>query len=115
VPCPLPLAGPLADVLDVALATELGPFPAPAGGAAEPVPRPLAAVLPGAPTSWVRHPPGTRWRVVDGTVHAGDRDGLARAVAWAAGRWPDRHLAAALLRDPNTEPVLFAEADLDPV
>ncbi|HLZ37788.1 MAG TPA: ATP-binding protein [Mycobacteriales bacterium] len=115
VPCPLPLAAALADVVDVALATELGPFPAPTGGAREPVPRALAAVLPGAPASWVRHAPGTPWRVVGGTVHAGDGDGLARGLAWAAGRWADRHLAAAVLRDPYAEPTLLAEADLDPV
>ncbi len=33
----------------------------------------------------------------DGAVHAATVDGLARALAWAAGRWDARLLVAAML------------------
>ncbi|HJQ46616.1 MAG TPA: molecular chaperone Hsp90 [Amycolatopsis sp.] len=37
-----------------------------------------------------------------GEHHAADTPaGLARAFAWAAGRWPDRHLIESLLEDPD--------------
>ncbi|WP_410595199.1 sacsin N-terminal ATP-binding-like domain-containing protein [Amycolatopsis sp. lyj-23] len=43
----------------------------------------------------------------DGRLHAADTsEGLARAFAWAAGRWPDRHLITALLDDPSPRTML---------
>ncbi|MEU3274702.1 molecular chaperone Hsp90 [Saccharomonospora sp. NPDC006951] len=43
----------------------------------------------------------------DGELHADDTaEGLARAFAWSAGRWPDRLLVAALLDDPDPRTVL---------
>ncbi|WP_103355318.1 sacsin N-terminal ATP-binding-like domain-containing protein [Amycolatopsis sp. CA-128772] len=43
----------------------------------------------------------------DDRLHAADTsEGLARAFAWAAGRWPDRHLIAALLEDPSPRTLL---------
>lgn len=52
----------------------------------------------------------SRWDVswwVDGRLHAADTtQGLARAFAWAADRWHDRHLIAALLDAPESA-VLF--------
>ncbi|MEC3981144.1 sacsin N-terminal ATP-binding-like domain-containing protein [Amycolatopsis sp. H20-H5] len=43
----------------------------------------------------------------DGRLHASDTsEGLARAYAWAADRWPDRHLLAALLEDPSPTTLL---------
>ena len=54
------------------------------------------------------------WRFTRGTVHASGPDGLACGLAWASGRWPQRHLIAALLRDPDAAPRLLADADLDP-
>jgi hypothetical protein len=47
-------------------------------------------------------------------VHASGPDGLACGLAWASGRWPQRHLIAALLRDPEAAARLLADADLDP-
>jgi hypothetical protein len=42
------------------------------------------------------------WWVDDGVLHCVDSTaGLARALAWAADRWADRHLLAALLEDPE--------------
>lgn len=43
----------------------------------------------------------------DGALHASDTsDGLGRAFAWAARRWPDRALIIALLDDPDPRTVL---------
>ncbi|MFI9814135.1 sacsin N-terminal ATP-binding-like domain-containing protein [Saccharothrix variisporea] len=42
------------------------------------------------------------WWVEDGVPHAADTpEGLARALAWATGRWADRHTFAALIADPT--------------
>ncbi len=108
------LAESLAELLDIPLASEVAPTPESAG---EPVrwadlgavvdacdlvdlPVPLGGpivhdelVVAGRQVSW--------W--VDGdTVHCEDTtEGLARALAWTTDRWPDRHLLAALLDDPD--------------
>ena len=76
-------------------------------------------MLPDAPATYQAHDPlvvdgvSVPWRYAGGTVHAAGPDGLACGLAWAAGRWPARHLLAALLRDPGAAPRLLAEADLD--
>jgi hypothetical protein len=48
---------------------------------------------------------GTRvpwWRDDNGRIHAEDDAGaLARALAWQTGSWPDRHTLAALITDPE--------------
>jgi hypothetical protein len=54
-----------------------------------------------------------QWRVQDGVVHASTFDGLARALAWAAGRWDRRHLIAALLAEPERAGELAVEAYFD--
>jgi hypothetical protein len=42
------------------------------------------------------------WWVDGSVVHAADTpEGLARALAWTAGRWEDRHTFAALIADPT--------------
>ncbi|MEV0680967.1 hypothetical protein AB0I60_31070 [Actinosynnema sp. NPDC050436] len=42
------------------------------------------------------------WWVDSEVPHATDTpEGLARALAWATGRWPDRHAFAALITDPT--------------
>jgi hypothetical protein len=76
----------------------------------------VAGVLPGAPAHWVEHERLTVdghevdwWVDDDGTPHAATSDGLARALAWAAGRWPSRLLVAALLADPAAAADLAAE------
>ncbi|WEH43758.1 molecular chaperone Hsp90 [Streptomyces sp. AM 2-1-1] len=40
-------------------------------------------------------------RAPDGTVHASTLEGVAAALAWAAGQWPRRFEVAALLEDPS--------------
>ncbi|MFC9228591.1 sacsin N-terminal ATP-binding-like domain-containing protein [Streptomyces decoyicus] len=40
-------------------------------------------------------------RTPDGTLHAATLEGVAAALAWAAGQWPRRFEVAALLEDPE--------------
>ena len=53
------------------------------------------------------------WRVVDGVVHTSTFDGLARGLAWAAGRWDQRHLVAAMLAEPERTADLLVEVDFE--
>jgi len=117
---PFDQAARLADLLDLGLVSEEFPAGVSSVPRARPVPEIVSAVLPGAPASYLEHDRlvvdgiGVPWRYVDGAVHADGPEGLARGLAWAAGRWPARHLLAALLRDPGQAARLLAEADLDP-
>ena len=116
---PFDQAARLADLLDLALVSEEFPAVVESAPRARPVPEIVAAVLPGAPASYLEHDRlvvdglGVPWRYTGGAVHADGPEGLARGLAWAAGRWPARHLLAALLRDPGQAARLLAEADLD--
>ncbi|MDQ0378941.1 sacsin N-terminal ATP-binding-like domain-containing protein [Amycolatopsis thermophila] len=54
----------------------------------------------------------TPWWVESGTFHGEHHaedspEGLARAFAWATGRWADRHLVEAVLNDPATTTYLL--------
>jgi hypothetical protein len=117
---PFDLAPALADLLDVPLAAEEVSGVVESDGTVRDVPAAVAAVLAGAPATYRAHDPlivagvSVPWRYARGEVHAAGPDGLACGLAWAAGRWPARHLLAALLRDPAAAPRLLADADLDP-
>ncbi|PKV86409.1 sacsin N-terminal ATP-binding-like domain-containing protein [Streptomyces sp. TLI_146] len=45
-------------------------------------------------------------RAPDGVLHAATLEGVAAALAWAAGQWPRRFEVAALLEDPSRVPEL---------
>ena len=110
------LAEPLAELLDIPLASEAGQAAPDSTG--EPVRwSELGAVVDACDLADLPVPPGgpivhTRLTVagrhvpwwVDGeVVHCEDStEGLARALAWTTDRWADRHLLAALLDDPET-------------
>ncbi|HEX6468793.1 MAG TPA: hypothetical protein VF069_06815 [Streptosporangiaceae bacterium] len=119
---PYELAAALADLLDLPRASEEIVAGVESAGEPVPVPEVVARILPGAPSRYLAHDPlmvGGRpvpwWCAEDGAVHVGrDRvGGLARGLAWAAGRWRDRLLVEAALRAPETVADLLAEADLD--
>ncbi|MGI8699075.1 MAG: sacsin N-terminal ATP-binding-like domain-containing protein [Mycobacteriales bacterium] len=123
VPAPLSLARAVADLLDVALASELSAYVVTSTGHEQAVPAVAAELVAGLPSAYVEHAPlvvadadgrpvCTTWRVVDGVVHA-QPDGLGAALAWAAGRWADRWALAAVLRDPAALGDLLDDADLD--
>ncbi|PPK70515.1 hypothetical protein V5P93_000605 [Actinokineospora auranticolor] len=112
------LAEPLAELLDLPLATE--ELDEEITSAAEPVPwSELGAVaaaceLLDVPTPlgsllvheklMIHTPTGTHnvpWWVQDGVVHCEDTpEALARALAWTTDRWTDRHLFTALIEEP---------------
>lgn len=110
-------AEPLADLLDLDLASELVRGAVTSEGEPQPVPDAVRQLLPQTAGTYLEHDAlllddavEVEWRVVDGVVHASTFDGLARALAWAAGRWDRRHFVAALLAEPERTAELFAEA-----
>jgi hypothetical protein len=106
----------LADLLDLDLASEEVEGAVTSEGEVQQVPDEILELLPEAPETYFEHEElildgdvEAQWRVVDGVVHASTFDGLARALAWAAGRWDRRHLVAALLAEPERAAELMAE------
>jgi hypothetical protein len=109
------LAEPLAELLDIPLASEAAP-PTPESEG-EPVRwADLGAVVDVCDLADIPVPAGgpivhdrltvagrqVPWWVDDKTIHCEDStEGLARALAWVTDRWDDRHLLAALLDDPD--------------
>ena len=100
-------AAALADLLDLPLASELATGRVVGEGVVADVPGAVVTVLPGAPRQWHEHDRllvdghEVDWWVEGGVVHAATSDGLARALAWAAGDWPARHVVAQLLAVPG--------------
>jgi hypothetical protein len=87
-----------------------------AAGVEAPVPEVVGRVVAGAPQTYLEHEdlriggePVSWWVETSGTVHAATSDGLARALAWAAGQWDVRLLLAEVLRDPGAIDMLVAE------
>jgi hypothetical protein len=109
----------LADLLDLPLVSEEVAGLVESSPVGRPVPAIVSAVLPDAPATYYEHDQlvvdgiAVPWRYTLGAVHAAGPEGLARGLAWAAGRWSARHLLAELLRDPGGGGRLLAEADLD--
>jgi hypothetical protein len=109
----------VAELLDLPLASEEVPGIIESAGERRPVPDSVPDVLTGAPDTYQEHDSLTvdgtdvPWRYAAGEVHAATVEGLAYGLAWAAGRWQDRHLLAALLISPEENARLLAESDLD--
>ena len=101
------LAAALADLLDVALASEVAEGRVRDDGVLADVPTEVTTLLPQAPRQWCEHDRllvddvEVQWWVDAGGVHAATTDGLARGLALAAGRWPARHALARLLVEPG--------------
>ena len=116
---PYDRAAQLADLLDLPLASEEVTGLVESSSVRREIPAIVRAVLPDAPATYCAHDRlvvdgvPVPWRSTLGAVHADGTDGLACGLAWASGRWPARHLLAALLRDPGAAARLLAEADLD--
>ncbi|MCO5993130.1 sacsin N-terminal ATP-binding-like domain-containing protein [Actinoallomurus rhizosphaericola] len=108
----------VAELLDLALGGDEVPGVIGSAGEERAVPDAARAVLPEAPASYVHHDrlivdgQEVPWWYADGTVHASGPAGLARGLAWACDRWPDRLLTEAALREPGNLPDLLAEEDL---
>lgn len=107
----------LADLLDLDLVSEAIAGDITSDGASQPVPEVVRQLLPEGPATYVEHDElildgahEVAWRVVDGVAHASTFDGMARALAWAAGRWDRRHHIAALLVEPERAEELAEES-----
>jgi hypothetical protein len=77
-------------------------------------------LVPEMPDSWWEHEEldvdGVEvswWVASDGSPHAATTDGLAKALAWSAGRWDQRHLILALLSDPDDAADLLIDTAFD--
>jgi len=98
----------LADLLDLDLASERAGGRVTSQGVEAQVPDAVRAVLPTGPAWFVEHDellvdgqPVDWWVDDGGTPHAATTDGLARALAWAVGKWDACHLVAHVLADPS--------------
>jgi hypothetical protein len=111
----------LAELLDVPVASQQVPGRVETVPERRAVPSLVHAVLPDAPESYLAHDKllvdsiPVPWRCTDGEVHAATPQGLACALAWAAGQWHSRHLLTTLLSSEDESARLLAEADLDPL
>lgn len=105
----------LAELLDVDLTSEVYEAAPGDPGRRQPVPDVVAAVLDGAPATYLEHDDllvgGTAvdWWIDGADVHAATLDGLARGLAWTTGRWGSRWLLAEALADPGALPALVAD------
>jgi hypothetical protein len=117
---PLAVAAAVAVVLDLeTTGSRLGAVVV-GGGESRRTPEVAREVLPGVPAAWIEHDELTVagqlvdwWLDDDGRVHACTVDGLARGLAWSAGRWDLRLLLAAALETPGRLRELLAEARLE--
>ncbi|ROS78751.1 sacsin N-terminal ATP-binding-like domain-containing protein [Cellulomonas sp. PhB143] len=107
VPAPAGAAEELADLLDLPVLADRDPDEVAGGRRVDVDPR-VRGVVAGLPGSWVEHEDlrvdgvdVTWWPGADGTVHATTTEGLAHALAAAAGRFEDRHAVLAALLDPQ--------------
>jgi hypothetical protein len=114
---PAGAAARLADLLDLDLATERAAAAVTSRGHDEAVPSSVTELVPGLPGRWCRHDRlevdgvGVDWWVDDsGRPHAVGPEGLARGLAWAAGRWSSRFVLAAALADEGAVDALVVDA-----
>ncbi|WP_251072663.1 sacsin N-terminal ATP-binding-like domain-containing protein [Streptomyces sp. ISL-43] len=102
-------AADLADLLQVRRLSETVPAEVTTEGEEHEVPESVLQLLgPATPDRYLEHEElragGVEldWRQTpDGTLHASTLEGVAAALAWAAGQWPRRFEVAALLEDPS--------------
>jgi hypothetical protein len=118
-------AAAVADLLDVTDAGELGVTVLEDQVRDDDVPPAARALLPDAPTRWCEHDAlvvtvgkdGSHAEIewwVEGAgasarIHASTLDGLARGLAWAAGRWGRRYAVAELLSGAATRDALLID------
>ncbi|MET9271709.1 hypothetical protein [Kribbella sp. NPDC003557] len=110
----------LSDLFDVPLAQEVAEGNLDAGGTEADVPALVAELVPEVPATWWEHEELTVdgvevswWVDADGAPHAATFDGLAKALAWAAGRWDRRHVIRAVLNEPDRSVELLVDAVYD--
>ena len=110
----------LSDLFDVPLAQEVAEGKLDAAGTEADVPALVGELVPEVPATWWEHEELTVdgvevswWVDADGAPHAATFDGLAKALAWAAGRWDRRHVIRAVLNEPDRSVELLVDAVYD--
>ncbi|WP_327635647.1 hypothetical protein OHB24_37395 [Kribbella sp. NBC_00482] len=110
----------LSDLFDVPLAQEVAEGKIDGEGTAAEVPAIVRELVPEVPATWWEHEELTVdgvevswWVDADGAPHAATFDGLAKALAWAAGRWDQRHVIRAVLNEPDRSVELLVDAVYD--
>jgi hypothetical protein len=110
----------LSDLFDVPLAQEVAEGNIDGAGTEADVPAIVRELVPEVPATWWEHEELTVdgaevswWVDADGAPHAATFDGLAKALAWAAGRWDRRHVIRAVLNEPDRSAELLVDAVYD--
>ncbi|MET9312253.1 hypothetical protein ABZX12_10525 [Kribbella sp. NPDC003505] len=110
----------LSDLFDVPLAQEVAEGNLDAAGTEADVPALVGELVPEVPATWWEHEELTVdgievswWVDANGAPHAATFDGLAKALAWAAGRWDRRHVIRAVLNEPDRSVELLVDAVYD--
>jgi hypothetical protein len=111
----------LSDLLDIPMAQEVAAGKVDDDGTAADVPEIVRELVPQVPDTWWEHEELTVddvevswWVDEEGEPHAATFNGLAKALAWAAGRWDQRHVILAILTDPSRASELLIDAAFDP-
>lgn len=115
-----PAADTISELLDLPLAADVAEGRIGGEGIRAPVPAVVRQVVPEVPGDWWEHDElvvdGVEvswWVAPDGSPHAATTDGLARALAWSAGRWEQRHLILAVLSEPESAAELLVDTAFD--
>jgi len=110
----------LSDLFDVPMAQEVAEGKIDGAGFQADVPAIVRELVPEVPETWWEHEELTVdgvevswWVDADGDPHAATFDGLAKALAWASGRWDQRHVIRAVLNEPDRSSELLADAAFD--
>ncbi|WP_433158941.1 sacsin N-terminal ATP-binding-like domain-containing protein [Kribbella sp. CA-247076] len=110
----------LSDLFDVPLAHEVAQGTIDDEGTAADVPAIVLELVPEVPPTWWEHEELTVdgvevswWVDHQGAPHAATFDGLAKALAWASGRWDQRHVIRAVLNEPGRSSELLIDAAYD--
>ncbi|MFG1820195.1 sacsin N-terminal ATP-binding-like domain-containing protein [Kribbella sp. NPDC049174] len=110
----------LSDLFDVPMAQEVAQGKIDGAGTAADVPAIVRELVPEVPPTWWEHEElmvdgvEVSWWVDDeGAPHAATFDGLAKALAWASGRWDQRHVIRAVLNEPDRSSELLVDAAFD--
>ncbi|GAB3830901.1 sacsin N-terminal ATP-binding-like domain-containing protein [Kribbella italica] len=111
----------LSDLLEVPMAGEVAAGKVEGEGTAADVPAIVRELVPQVPDTWWEHEElivdGVEvswWVSEDGAPHAATFNGLAKALAWSAGRWDQRHVILAILNNPSRASELRIDATFDP-
>jgi len=114
------MADGLSDLLDVPMAQEVAEGKIDGAGEAAEVPAIVRELVPQVPETWWEHEELTVdgvevswWVSEDGQPHAATFNGLAKALAWSAGRWDQRHVILAVLSDPTRASELLIDTTFD--